>query len=291
MAMNLKAVGVPSEPSERTWSTTDAILYALGVGAGQADVTKELEFTTENSADIKLATLPTFANMLTMAARPIRPGAAQERPDWGDFHRSQLLHGEQAFEIHNPIPAAGTSVNTGGVIGIYDKGSGALVVTESKSTDKESGIPLATVRTSLFVRGEGGFGGDPGPSTQVAPPERVPDEVVTYAIPQDQALLYRLSGDRNPLHSDPSFAARGGFPRPILHGMCTYGYVGRALLHTVCESDPTRFLSMSSRFSKPVMPGSTISVSIWAGDGEAFFSASTDNGDTVLDRGRMTFSH
>src|SRR6202008_1411781 len=148
---------------------------------------------------------------------------------------------------------------------------------------------LFTTSNSAFIRGEGGWGGDRGPSGGVAFPERKADHVVTYATRPDQALVDRLSGDRNPLHSDPKFAALGGFDRPILHGLCSFGFTGRALLHTLCGSDPDRFVSMAARFSKPVFPGDELTVSMWAaGDGEALFRTSTPVG-VVIDGGRLKF--
>jgi acyl dehydratase len=155
--------------------------------------------------------------------------------------------------------------------------------------DAGTGEPLVTTRGSVFIRGEGGFGGDRGPAQDWAMPSGAPDEQVTYRTRPDQALLYRLTGDRNPLHSDPKFAARGGFPRPILHGMCTYGYTGRALLHAVCGSEPSRFASMEGRFTRPVLPGDELTISIWADGGTAYFRT-TSNGVPVLDRGRLTFT-
>jgi acyl dehydratase len=163
------------------------------------------------------------------------------------------------------------------------------VVTESTAVDAATGHPLVTTRGSIFIRGEGGFGGDRGPAADWAMPSGAPDDQVTYAVPRDQALLYRLTGDRNPLHSDPQFAARGGFDRPILHGMCTYGYTGRALLHAVCGSDPGRFLSMEGRFTRPVMPGEELTISIWA-DGETAYFRTTVGGQPVIDRGRLTYT-
>jgi len=143
---------------------------------------------------------------------------------------------------------------------------------------------------SAFIRGEGGWGGDRGPSgPRNAPPERAPDHVVSYPTRGDQALLYRLNGDRNPLHADPWFAKMGGFDTPILHGLCTYGFTGRALLSAVCDNDTTRFKSMEGRFASPVLPGQQLDVSIWVDDAHAFFV--TKVGDTVvLDSGRMTFT-
>jgi acyl dehydratase len=178
------------------------------------------------------------------------------------------------------------------VTGIYDKGSGALVATENVAVDAATGELLVTSRSGTFIRGEGGFGGDRGPSEPWERPDRPPDEQVVQQTRPEQALIYRLSGDRNPLHADPKFAARGGFSRPILHGLCTYGITGRALLHALCGSDPARFRSMSGRFSRPVLPGDPLVVSIWRpGDGgdTALFQTATEEGAVVIDRGRMQF--
>jgi acyl dehydratase len=280
MSLNFDLVGVDSEPAERSWTATDVLLYALGVGAGQADPLAELEFTTENSIGVQTKVLPTFGNMIT--------GGGRGR-SLGDFDPAALVHAEQAFTLHRPLPTAGTSRSVSRVAGIYDKGSAALVVTESMAVDAATGEPLATTRGSVFIRGEGGFGGDRGPGQDWAMPSMAPDAQVTYQTRPDQALLYRLTGDRNPLHSDPKFAARGGFTRPILHGMCTYGYTGRALLHAVCGSEPARFCSMEGRFTRPVIPGDELTISIWADGGTAYFRT-TSNGVPVLDRGRLTFT-
>jgi acyl dehydratase len=280
MSLNFDLVGVDSEPAERSWTATDVLLYALGVGAGQADPLAELEFTTENSIGVQAKVLPTFGNMIA--------GGGRGR-SLGDFDPAALVHAEQAFTLHRPLPTAGTSRSVSRVAGIYDKGSAALVVTEATAVDAGTGEPLATTRGSVFIRGEGGFGGDRGPGQDWAMPSGTPDAQVTYQTRPDQALLYRLTGDRNPLHSDPKFAARGGFTRPILHGMCTYGYTGRALLHAVCGSEPARFCSMEGRFTRPVIPGDELTVSIWADGGTAYFRT-TSNGVPVLDRGRLTFT-
>ena len=142
----------------------------------------------------------------------------------------------------------------------------------------------------MFIRGEGGWGGDRGPSSRVEYPDTEPTHKVTYTTRQDQALTYRLSGDRNPLHTDPAFAARGGFDEPILHGLCTYGFTGRALLHTLCGSDPSRFRSMSGRFSRPVIPGDNLTISMWVDGNRALFRTEIQDGTVVLDQGVCTFS-
>jgi acyl dehydratase len=202
-----------------------------------------------------------------------------------------LVHAEQAFELHRPLPVAGTVRTTSTVTGIYDKGSGALVVTENVAVDAATGEPLVTSRGGTFIRGEGGFGGPRGSEPPWELPDRAPDHQVVRETRPEQALLYRLSGDRNPLHVDPKFAARGGFSQPILHGLCTYGVTGRGLLSALCDGDPARFRSMSGRFSRPVLPGEPLTVSVWlAGDGEtALFQTARADGTVVIDRGRMRF--
>jgi len=178
------------------------------------------------------------------------------------------------------------------VTGMYDKISGALVASESVATDAATGAKLVTSRSGVFIKGEGGFGGDRGPSNGWRRPTGEPDHRVLQPTRPEQALLYRLSGDRNPLHADPAFAARGGFSRPILHGLCTYGVTGRALLHTLCGSDPARFRSMSGRFTRPVLPGDTLVVSVWLpedGGNTARFQTAAEDGAVVIDRGRIEF--
>ena len=285
MPLDQSLVGVPSEPQERSWTSTDALLYAVGVGAGLGDPLQELEFTTENSEGVTQQVLPTYAVLIAQA----RVGSKL-----GDFDPALLVHAEQGFELHRPLPVQGTVRTVAMVTGIYDKGSGGLVASENVAVDAATGDKLVTSRSSAFIRGEGGFGGDRGPSDGWRRPEREPDRRVLQPTRPEQALLYRLSGDRNPLHADPKFAARGGFSRPILHGLCTYGVTGRALLHAVCGSDPARFRSMSGRFSRPVLPGDTLVVSIWLpeddGDGDtALFQTATEDGNVVIDHGRMQF--
>jgi acyl dehydratase len=283
MALNPDVVGVPGEPQERSWTSKDALLYAIGVGAGLGDPLHELEFTTENSIGVRQQVLPTYGVLVASA----RPGGGP----LGDFDPALLVHAEQGFELHRPLPVAGTVRATATVTGIYDKGSGALVVTETTAADAATGERLVTARSGLFIRGQGGFGGPRGESEPWQLPERAPDVQITQQTRPEQALLYRLSGDRNPLHADPQFAARGGFQRPILHGLCTYGFTGRALLHALCDSDPARFRSMSGRFTSPVLPGDPLVVAVWIGpDGDtAQFRTAREDGTVVIDRGRIRF--
>jgi acyl dehydratase len=286
MPMNLDSVGSVSAPGDRSWDHKDALLYALGVGAGQVDPTGfELEFTTENSQNVPQQVLPTFPVIVGMAG-----GGGM--PSFGDINWAMLVHGEQRVEVFGPIPTEGTITSTTRIVGIYDKGSGALAVMETESKYKDTGKPAFNTRFGAFIRGEGGFGESRGDELPVRPkiPETAPDHEVTYATRTDQALLYRLSGDRNPLHSDPSFAKLAGFNTPILHGLCTYGFTGRALLHTLCGSDPAKFKVMDARFSKPVYPGDVLTVKMWnQGTGEALFQTVTQDGTVVIDGGIFKF--
>jgi acyl dehydratase len=312
--MNLDAVGTSSEPVERGWSSADCLLYALGVGAGSLDPAGlELEFTTENSAGIDQQVLPTFASIVGAGNRaaPVAPAGEERRGPaseqgrnratagddlggrqvtfaFGTFDPAMLVHGEQSIELYGPIPSAGRVRTTTTISGIYDKGSGAVVMLTARSVDASDGTPRFATGTSLFIRGEGGFGGPRGPDAALVPaPEREPDEVVSYVTRPDQALLYRLSGDRNPLHSDPVFARRAGFERPILHGLCTYGFTGRALLHALCGSDPRRFGKMAGRFTRPVEPGDVLDIAIWRDELGASFRTTTGRGVVAVDWGRF----
>ncbi len=269
--------------TERSWTSKDALLYALGVGAGATDATgAELEFTTENSRGIAQKVLPTFGVLIGAAGG----GAGRV----GSFNPAMLVDAGRRVELLRPIPVEGKVRSRGRLVGVYDKGSGALLTSESETVDAETEEPLLRLGSNIFLRGEGGFGGDRGPSgDENQPPDREPDHVVTYQTRADQALLYRLSGDRNPLHSDPEFAKSAGFPKPILHGMCTYGFTGRALLHSLCGSDPARFRSMEGRFSKPVFPGEALTVKVWVDGNRAVFTTESSSGQVVVDRGACEF--
>jgi len=277
MTINPEAVGMEGTPTRRTWSSKDALLYALGVGAG----IDELAFTTENSQDVPQRVLPTFAVIIGGGGIPF--------DKVGTFNPALMLHGAQGIELFDEIPADGEIESTGRIEAIWDKGSGAVAELVSESADAATGNPLFKTKMTAFLRGEGGFGGERGPSPTFELPSRKADHEVRYQTRNDQALLYRLSGDRNPLHSDPSFAKMGGFDRPILHGLCTYGFTGRALLHAVCDGDPARFKSMDGRFSKPVMPGDELAVSMWVDGNECMFQTRDQGGDVVFDHGVMRF--
>lgn len=278
MPINPDAVGAEGTPTKRSWTSKDALLYAVGVGAG----TDELQYTTENTKDTPQKVLPTFAVIIGGGGVPM--------DKVGSFNPALMVHGEQGIELFDEIPPDGEIESVGKVAAIYDKGSAAVLNFESTSTNVATGKPLLKTSMSLFCRGEGGWGGDRGPSDKLEYPERAPDKQVTYKTREDQALTYRLSGDRNPLHSDPSFAAMGGFEKPILHGLCTWGFTGRALLHALCEGDASRFKSMKSRFSKPVIPGDELTVSMWVDGNTALFITTNQHGEKVIDQGVFTFA-
>ena len=278
MPINPDAVGTKGKATKRSWTSKDALLYAVGVGAG----TSELPFTTENTKDTTQRVLPTFAVIIGGGGIPM--------DKVGSFNPALMVHGEQGIELYDEIPAEGEIESVGECTAIWDKGSAAVLEFESTSTNLATGKPLLKTRTLLFCRGEGGWGGDRGPSEKIEVPKRAPDHQVTYETREDQALTYRLSGDRNPLHSDPSFAAMGGFEKPILHGLCSWGFTGRALLHTLCGGDPARFKSMNSRFSKPVIPGDSLTISMWVDGNTALFKTTNQHGDTVIDQGVFKFA-
>ena len=284
MALNPDAVGATGDVRSISWNSKDALLYAVGIGAGQAD----LPFTTENTKDTAQVVFPTFA--VVAGSGTASPGASA-MSQIGSFNFALLVHGSQAITLHGPIPVEAQATTQDRVVAMYDKGKAAVVVMENevKSVDGE---PLWSTRSSVFIRGEGGWGGERGPSgAQNEPPaDAVADHEITLKTSPDQAFVYRLSGDRNPLHTDPSFAAIGGFDRPILHGLCSYGFTGRALLGALADNDVTRFHHIEGRFSSPVMPGDALTVRVWRTcDGEAVFTTSV--GDrVVIDQGLARFS-
>jgi len=268
MPVNLSAVGKKLGSVTHSYTERDVMLYALGVGCG----TDELQFTYERD----LRVLPTFAVIPSFPAMMNLGGAMDVNP-------AMVLHGEQRIELHADIPTSGTITTTPTIKAIYDKVKGAVVVVETESVDQKGKL-LFRNTSSIFVRGEGGFGGDRGPSgARNVPPDRKPDKSIsTKTLPQ-QALIYRLSGDMNPLHADPDFAKMGGFDRPILHGLCTYGIAGRAVLAAWCDNDPKRLKSFEVRFSGVVFPGETITTDMWQVErGKVALTAKTERGEAVL---------
>ncbi|MGA0877744.1 MAG: MaoC/PaaZ C-terminal domain-containing protein [Ilumatobacteraceae bacterium] len=283
MPLNPAAVGAVGDVRTMSWTSKDALLYAVGIGAGQED----LAFSTENTKDVTQLVYPTFA--VVAGSGTTSPGKSA-MAEIGSFNWAMLVHGSQAITLHRPIPVEAEATVQDKVVAMYDKGKAAVVVTEAETKSK-SGEPLWTTRSSVFIRGEGGWGGERGPSgPQNEPPARAPDHEVTLVTSPDQAFVYRLSGDRNPLHTDPSFAALGGFDRPILHGLCTYGFTGRALLRALCGDDVTKFKHIEGRFSSPVLPGDALTVKMWnVASGETVFTTSV--GDrVVIDQGLVRHS-
>ena len=279
MPLNPDSVGAVGEPASVSWTSTQALLYAVSLNFGAAD----LAYTTENTDGVEQRVVPTFPVVVGRGA-----GSAMEHI--GTFNAALLVHGHQSVTLYKPLPANGAVTVQQRIAAMYDKEKAAVVITETTATDEADGTPIYQLSSSLFMRGEGGWGGDRGPSgPRNVPPQREPDHQITYKTSSDQALLYRLNGDRNPLHSDPSYAARGGFDRPILHGLCSYGFACRGLLAALCEGDSDRFRHIEGRFASPVIPGEALTVSAWAtGDGEAAFVTSV--GDrVVIDQGFVRF--
>lgn len=261
---------------EFSWDSKDVMLYALGVGARPYD---DLEFLFEGKGP---KVLPTWAVIPGMRGMAVTAGL--------DINPVMILHGEESITLHRELPAEATVKLTGKITEIWDKEKAAVIAAETEASDGDG--PMFTARASIFVRGAGGFGGERGPSTKGVnePPEREPDHVISDQTRIEQAAIYRLSGDRNPLHIDPEFGSAAGFDEPILHGLCTYGFVGRAILKALCGNDPARLRSFSTRFADVVFPGDTIITKIWeTGSGEAIVSAETDRGKTVLAQAKATF--
>ncbi|MGC1464357.1 MAG: MaoC/PaaZ C-terminal domain-containing protein [Pseudolabrys sp.] len=244
---------------EHTYGPKDCILYALGLGFGHDPMNEdELPFVYEKN----LKALPTFALVQGYTPYWLR------NPDSG-VNWTKVMHGEQGFVLHKPVTPQGSVLGRTRIVEVIDKGEGkgALVYSERKVIDKATGAALATLTQTTFCRADGGFGG-PKRETPVPHglPERAPDAVCDLPTRPEMALIYRLSGDINPLHAEPDFARAAGFPRPILHGLATFGVAGHALLRTICGYDPARLKAMAGRFSAPVFPGETIRTEIWRGN-------------------------
>lgn len=269
---------------EHAYTNKDTMLYALGVGCG-SDPAEEghLKFVYEKN----LVALPTMAVVLSY------PGFWLGNKE-STVDATKVLHGEQGLILHKPIPASGTIIGRGRVTDLLDKGKekGAVMYSERTLFDKATGDKIATMTSTTMLRGDGGFGGKSGPQPEPhALPDGPPPVQVDIKTALNSALIYRLSGDFNPLHADPEIAAKGGFKAPILHGLCTFGVAGRAVLRACCGNDPARLKSIQVRFSSPVYPGETIRTEIWPGKGQASFRARVVERDVVvLNNALATFS-
>ena len=277
-ADKLMALKIPAV--EHSYGPRDCMLYALGLGLGQNPLNAdELAFVYEKN----LKVLPTYALVQGYSAYWLR------QPDLG-ITWSQVVHGEQGLMLHESVAPQGTVIGQTRIVDVVDKGEGrgALVYSERAISDKASGRPLATLTQTTYCRADGGFG---GPKRDTPPPHalpaRAPDITCDSPTRPEMALIYRLSGDVNALHADPDFAKAAGFPRPILHGLATFGIASHALLKVVCGYDPARLTAMSGRFSAPVFPGETIRTEFWRNGGVVSFRARVVERDTVvIDNGR-----
>ncbi|MHB8528442.1 MAG: MaoC/PaaZ C-terminal domain-containing protein [Caulobacteraceae bacterium] len=278
-----------SAPRTFSYGDKDVMLYALGIGLG-ADPMDEAELPFVYERGLKV--VPTAATVLAAGARATGAGGA---PDQVSGHRTSQLnylmvvHGEQKVELHRPLPPSGAFTAASRTLGAYDKGKekGAVVINETVWTN-DAGEKVATLTGSTFARGDGGFGGpSEGAPEPHQVPQRSPDLSLDFATRPDQALLYRLNGDRNPLHSDPDSARRSGFDRPILHGLCTYGITCRAILQGITDYDPEAIASHQVRFSAPVIPGDTITIDLWRDNKVISFEARVKaRGATVIKNGK-----
>ena len=270
------ALGTAMDPVDFSWSGSDVQLYHLALGAGHDPMDpRELRYLSDGDPQV----LPTFSSVaasfhLTEPPKVSFPGI--------DIELSRVLHASEAVSVPAPLPSSGSARAVTRFTDIWDKGKAAVLVNETTVTDP-GGVVLWTTRRSIFARGEGGFGGPRGPSTSVEVPGRDPDEVVDIEVLPQQALLYRMCGDRNPLHSDPEFAAAAGFPRPILHGLCTYGMTCKALVDRLLDAETGRVASYGARFAGVVFPGETIRASVWQ-EGDRYVGVVTapSRDDTVV---------
>jgi 3-hydroxyacyl-CoA dehydrogenase/3a,7a,12a-trihydroxy-5b-cholest-24-enoyl-CoA hydratase len=279
-----KALGAELPATRYSWNEDTLMLYALGAGVGiGVDQTSPavLQYTYENG----LKALPTFGvvpSFPALVGMMNLPGLS--------FNPMMLLHGEQYLEVvTRPIPTSASVTSKGRVKAIYDKGKGALVLLDVTTT-ADDGTVLFRNEFGVFLRGEGGFGGESGPAPGNETPSRAPDAVVEYPTLTHQALLYRLSGDKNPLHADPGFARMGGFDKPILHGLCTFANVGRAVIQAFAGDDPTRFRSIKVRFARPVMPGQTITTEMWRESDHDILVQAKAGGQVVISNAKVTLA-
>ncbi|GAA4681045.1 MaoC/PaaZ C-terminal domain-containing protein [Gordonia humi] len=277
------AVGADLGEQTFSWTPREIALYNLAVG-GAADPMDAVGLQYVD--DVAPKTLPSFA---TVAANFMATQAPKVEFPGVDIDLAKVVHGSQQVRVHRPLPATGTATTRTRIAEVQDKGSAAVIVQESETVD-EQGAPLWTARSSIFAKGEGGFGGERGTSTRIVIPDREPDHRIMVPTLPQQALLYRLCGDRNPLHSDPAFAAAAGFDRPILHGLCTYGSVCRAVIDAVYDGDATAVVDYSASFAGIVFPGETLRIDAWDDGGRLLGAVNVVDRDDAAALGNVVFS-
>jgi acyl dehydratase len=273
-----------------SWDRQRAMLYAIGVGAGLTNPLEELQFTTENTTGVEQQVIPTFLTTMAVGSGSWLKEMGFPAREW-DGYPAGVVHGEQSTMLARPIPVAGTVDLEQVMIGIFDKGSGALCLFETRVRLANTGEYLGASRSGLFVRGQGGFGGPRGPQDELpwVPLEREPDLTVSLEIPIGQSLIYRHMGDVNPHATDPALAKADGFDRPIFFGLGTYGFACRALLKGLCDGDAAKFGGIYGRFSKPVHPGEVLDTHIWHNEGGAQFQTVVGGDRVVIDRGQFRY--
>jgi acyl dehydratase len=279
LTINNDLVGMQFDPVEVSWTSKDTILYALGVGATPDD---ELDYIYEPKGP---KVIPTFGvcpglNLILGVIEKV------------EIDLMNLLHGEQTTILHRPVPPNANGRGIAKIVEVWDKGKAAVIGLEGTVEDDNG--PIFTNKSTLFIRGAGGFGGDRGPSTKDLniPPQRLPDYTVEDITLPQQAAIYRLSGDPNPIHIDPEFAALAGFEKPFLHGLCSYGFGCRAILKTLCNNDPKQFKTIQGRFTDQVYMGDSLYTKIWKTEaGEALFQMETKKGNVILGQGKTTFEN
>ena len=272
-----------------SWDSDRALLYAVGVGAGLDDPLQELQFTTENTPGVAQQVIPTFMTLMGLKSDWL------ELLGWKSEGLSPvgMVHGEQSVTLARPLPVSGKAHLSTVLRGVYDKGSGALVVKETRITLADTGEYLGSTWMRLFAQGKGGFGGPRGPVGEPgwSHPDGNPDAKISLQVGLNQSLIYRLSGDHHPHGTEPGRARADGFERPIFYGLGSFGVACRALLKALCDGDVTRFGHMEGRFSKPVYPGDRLDTSIWRTDEGAVFQMVANDERLVLDRGVFRFNN
>ena len=265
-------MNLTSENVEISYSDKDSILYSLGIGLGNDPMNlNELKYVYENSQSV----LPSMATNFQYHSPLLLKT---------NINFIMVVHGEQRLSITNALPVSGDFIANAKVIGCYDKGParGAIIEVETTVTNKKNNEEICKLVSTTFARGDGGFGGPDSPKKEIFIPDGEPDYVSEVSTKPDQALIFRLSGDYNPLHSDPNFAKAAGFEKPILHGMCTYGIACRSLVDEICENDASKLKRFDCRFSSPVYPGETIITEMWKKDKMIYFNSKVKERDKLV---------